>query len=156
MNKKFIVFLILFSVSILAISTVNATDLEYKDFDGYFSVKVPSSIDFQKDLNESREDGFNLVTASYMSENLAIIYMDSTITSNESASFYYQTFFEGAYPESVKCYESQEGDLKIMEPIKSDGSELPMVCKSSGNRLIIIMGDDIDLIKEMGHSIKFE
>ena len=59
MDKKliglFIVLFILFST----IGSVGAVKLVNKDFDGYFTMKVPKGMHFQKDVNGA--NNFNIV-----------------------------------------------------------------------------------------------
>ena len=152
MNKKY---LLLFIVFILAMGSVSAANFDNHDFDGYFTMDVPSGATFQKDINETNEEGIKLIMASYMNNDLAVMYMESPTFSENSSAWFYQSFFESICPDLDKCYESQEGNLTILEPKKINDEHLPMVGVSSGNEIVIIMGKDLDLIKEMGESVDF-
>lgn len=152
MNKKWIVLFIILCVSLLAVSSVSATNFVNRDFDGYFSMDVPDGSTFQKDINDTTEDGIRNIMAMYMNEKLVIIYIDSPFTSNESAEFFYQSFFEGMYPDATKCYETQEGNLTILEPTTINELNIPIVGTSQGNKILIVAGEDLDTCKQMAKS----
>lgn len=156
MNKKFIGLFVIFLVAILAMGSVGAANLKTNDFDGYFSMKIPKDVNFQKQSDSINESGFNMDMLTYASEELAIIYMDAPVLSENSSVFLYQTMFESMYPDLDECYESQEGNLTILEPKTIDEAHMPIVGSSSGSQLVMIVGKDLDLITEMGESIKFD
>ena len=156
MNKKFIGLFIIFLVAILAIGSVGAANLKTNDFDGYFSMKIPKDVNFQKQSDSINDNGFNMDMLLYASEELVIIYMDAPMLSENSSAFLYQGMFESMYPDLDECYESQEGNLTILEPKTIDDMHMPIVGSSSGSQLVIIIGKDLDLITEMGESIKFD
>ncbi len=155
MNKKGILLIVL-CISLFTISGVSAVNWDNQDFDGYFSMKVPNGVTFEKDINSSVESGINQINAFYMSDNILVEYMDSPLFSEDSAIFIYQSFFESINPESMGCYESQEDNITILEPLTNDGSEFPVVGMCNGNKLIIISGDDVQIIKEMVRSVEFK
>lgn len=156
MDKKWILVLSVLFVSLLAIGSVNAANLVDRDFDGFFSMEVPKGTTFQKDINNTSENNLTNVFAGYTNENMGIIYSDSFVFSENSSRFSYQGMFEAMNPDSTKCYESQDGDLTILEPTVTGDLNIPLVCKSSGNKMIIIFGKDLDTLKKMGHSVKFK
>lgn len=156
MNKKFIGLFVIFLVAILAMGSVGAANLKTNDFDGYFSMKIPKDVNFQKQSDSINESGFNMDMLTYASEELAIIYMDAPVLSENMSTFFYQTMFESMYPDLDECYESQEGNLTILEPKTIDEAHMPIVGSSSGSQLVMIVGKDLDLITEMGESIKFD
>lgn len=155
MDKKWICLFIIFLVAILAMGSVNAADLEDHNFKGYFSMKIPKNVHFEKQDDISDENGLKIVSLEYFSDDLAIMYMDTPVYTENSSEFFYQTFFESICPDLNKCYETQEGNLTILEPKKINDEHLPMVGVSSGNEIVIIMGKDLDLMKEMGESVDF-
>lgn len=155
MDKKWICLFIIFFAAVMAVGSVNAGDLENHDFKGYFSMKIPKNTHFEKEDDSSHENGLDMVYLSYMNENLVIIYMDTPVYTENSSVFFYQTFFESTFPDLDKCYESQEGNLTILEPKKIDDAHYPMVGTSSGSEIVIIAGKDLDMIKEMGESVDF-
>ena len=155
MDKKWICLFIIFFAAVMAVGSVNAADLENHDFKGYFSMKIPKNTHFEKEDDSSHENGLDMVYLSYMNENLVIIYMDTPVYTENSSVFFYQTFFESTFPDLDKCYETQEGNLTILEPKKINDEHFPMVGVSSGSEIVIIMGKDLDLIKEMGESVDF-
>ncbi len=153
MNKKY---LLLFIVFLLAIGSASAANFDNHDFDGYFTMDVPSGATFQKDINETNEEGIKLIVANYMSNDFAIMYMDSPLNTENSSAWFYQSFFEVGNPDLTKCYERQEGNLKILEPTTSNEASFPVVGVSSGNKMIIIMGNDTDVLEQMGKSVEFQ
>lgn len=155
MDKKWICLFIIFLAAILAVGSVNAADLENHDFKGYFSMKIPKNVHFDKQDDSTHEGGIDTIILTYVSDDLVIMYMDTPIYTENSSVFFYQTFFESICPDLDKCYESQEGNLTILEPKKINDEHLPMVGTSSGSEMVIITGKDLDLIKEMGESVDF-
>lgn len=156
MNNKWIILFIVFLVSLLAIGSVSAANFTNRDFDGYFSMKVPTGSTFEKESNITNESGFNIVDLAYMNDNLAIFYFDDPAYSENSSACFYQMMFETMNPDLAECYESQEGNLTILEPVAKNDMNFPLVGTSQGNKIIIVMGDDVNLIKQMGTSIKFK
>lgn len=155
MNKRVICLFAIFSIVVLTVGGVSAVDLDNRNFDNYFSMKVPKNVDFQKESNSTNEDGFKMDMLIYSSENLGIFYFDSPLTSENSSYTFYQQMFQGANPDLTQCYESQEDNLRILEPTVKDKTHASMVGTSSGNKFIILFGNDVNLLKEMGHSIRF-
>ena len=156
MDKKWIILFVIFFVSLLAIGNVGAANLSNRDFDGYFSMKVPKGVNFQKQANSTDDSGFNADTLSYLSEDLGIMYMDAPMISENMSTFFYQSLFESMYPDLDECYETQDGNLTILKPKTIDDTHMPIVGSCSGTKLVMIFGKDLDLIKEMGESIKFK
>ena len=155
MDKKWICLFIIFLAAILAVGSVNAADLENHDFKGYFSMKIPKNVHFDKQDDSTHEGGIDTIILTYVSDDLVIMYMDTPIYTENSSVFFYQSFFESICPDLDKCYESQEGNLTILEPKKINDEHLPMVGVSSGSEIVIIAGKDLDMIKEMGESVDF-
>ena len=156
MNKKVIGLFIIFFAAVLAMGSVGAATLKTNDFDGYFSMKVPKNVNFQKQANSSGDSGFNADMVTYASEDLVIMYMDSSMISENMSTFFYQSMFESMYPDLDDCYETQDGNLTILKPKTIDDTHMPIVGSCSGTKLVMIFGKDLDLIKEMGKSIKFK
>ena len=156
MDSKWICLFIIFLAAILAMGSVEATELENHNFKDYFSMEIPKDVTFEKQEDSSHENGINMVMLSYMSENLVIIYMDSTFVSENSSEFFVQSIFESNYPDLDECYETQDGNLTILKPKTIDDTHMPIVGSCSGTKLVMIFGKDLDLIKEMGESIKFK
>lgn len=154
MNKNVILLFAIFLVTVLAMGTVSAVNLENHDFDGYFSMDVPKDITFEKEDASIDENDFEASMITYMSNNLAIMYTD-TLVSENSSYYLYQEAFQSANPDLTKCYESQEDNLRILEPTSSDDFHFALVGTSSGNKIVMIMGNDVNLLKEIGHSIEF-
>ena len=129
-----------------------------KDFDDHFTMKVPKGMHFQKDVNETTEDGIPNQQISYLSDsgNIGIIYSDSPVFSENSTAFFSQKMFQGMYPDLSKCYESHEGNLTILEPVTTNEQYYPIVILSKGNEHVVIIGDNLSTIKKMGHSLRFD
>lgn len=94
---------------------------------------------------------------SYIGEDgIVFMYADSPMISEGSEDYWFQLLFQSVYPDATKCYESREGNLKILEQISNDGTQFPFVGIHEGNKTVIIIGEDVDLLKEMGHTLKFK
>ncbi|MBE6502204.1 MAG: hypothetical protein E7Z79_07150 [Methanobrevibacter thaueri] len=156
MDSKWICLFVIFLAAVMAMGSVGATDLETHEFGDYFSMKIPKNVHFEKDKNISHENGMDTIFLEYMSEDLDISYINNPIVTENSSEFFYQSLFESIYPELDECYEYQEGNLTILMPKKINDMHFPMVGTSSGNEIVIIMGKDIDMIKEMGKSVDFK
>ena len=155
MNKKVIMVLILFFVAVLAMGSVSAANMVNKNFDG-FSMDVPKNVDFKKETNSSANEDFQIDSVMYASEDLAIIYFDSPAFSENSSAFFSQLMFESLNVDLDKCYETQEGNMTILEPTQSDDNHFPVVSVHEGNRMVVISGVDLKLVKEMGKSVEFK
>ena len=155
MNKKVIMVLIIFFAVFLAIGSVSAANMVNKNFDG-FSMDVPKNADFKKETNSSAKEDFQMDSVMYVSEDLFIMYFDSPMFSQNSSSYFSQLMFEMMNVDLDKCYETQEGNMTILEPTQSDDNHFPVVSVHEGNRMVVISGVDLKLVKEMGKSVEFK
>ena len=119
-------------------------------------MKVPKNVDFHKEKNSTDENGFKMDMLMYISDNLIIMYFDTPIFSENTYYGLYQKIFQNANPDLTNCYESQEDNLRIMEPTVKDKTHASLVGTCSGNKFIILMGNDVNTLKSMGHSITFK
>ena len=156
MDRKWICLFIIFFAAVLAMGSVDAVELKNHNFKDYFSMKIPKNAHFQKQNDSSHENGLDMISLSYISQDLVIFYENATLFSENSSKFLYQSMFESSMPDLDECYEYQEGNLTILEPKKIDDTHLAMVGTSSGTESVIIMGKDLDLIKKMGKSVDFK
>ena len=156
MDKKWICLFIIFLAAVLAMGSVDAVELKNHNFKDYFSMKIPKNAHFQKQNMSYHEDGLDVVYLVYGNENLAIMYKDAPIYTENSSKFLYQNMFQYVMPDLDECYEYQEGNLTILEPKKIDDMHVPIVGVSCGNESVIIVGKDLDLIKKMGKSVDFK
>jgi len=46
--------------------------------------------------------------------------------------------------------------MTILEPTQSDDNHFPVVSVHEGNRMVVISGVDLKLVKEMGKSVEFK
>jgi len=155
MNRKFLGLCIIFLVAVLTMGAVGATNLERHDFDGYFSMDVPEGAAFEKQNSSTYENGIKIDSISYMSDSMVIFYMATPLLSEYSSYSLYQTMFESVNSDLTQCYESQEDNLRILEPTANDTVHFALVGTSSGNKTVLLMGNDVALLKEMGHTIRF-
>lgn len=155
MNKKFIGLFVIFFIAIMAMGSVNAVNLKNHNFDDYFSMKVPTT-DFEKEDGSFQVNGTDSISISYYNDEFYIGYTDVEMFSEDNSAFIFQFFYQIINPDSNKCYESQEGNLKVLEPTKNDGTQVPLVGFCEGNKFLIIAGEDVDLLKEMAHTVKFK
>ena len=156
MDRKWICLFIIFMAAIMAMGSVDAAELKDHNFKDYFSMKIPKNVHFQKNDDSSHENGLDLVSLEYVSNDLVIMYKDAPIYTENSSEFLYQNMFQYVMPDLDECYEYQEGNLTILEPKKIDDMHVPIVGVSCGNESVIIVGKDLDLIKKMGKSVDFK
>lgn len=156
MNKKLAILLIICFASFLAIGSVSAANLKHHNFDNYFSMDVPKDMSFQKQDDSTNENGIKLTTISYVTDETVVMYMDTPVLSENSSDFFFQSMFESMNPDLTECYESQEDNLRIIEPVGNDGQHLAIVGTSSGNEMVMLAGLDTDLLRDMGRTIEFK
>lgn len=159
MNKKYLSILIICLLGfILCVGAVSAKSMKTEHF-GDFKMDVPKDSNFVKqEIDEGSEDSdLPLSMDVYVDEKnlIAFYYIDSPIFAGENNAIIYQGIFSSLNPDINQSYESQEGDLRIIEPVPKSEMTLSMVGTTSGNETIMIFGQDISLLKEIGHSITF-
>ena len=136
--------------------SVSAADLENHDFDGYFSMDVPKGADFRNDTISFSENGTDNVIVDYGGDKLEITYADAPLLFKNHSSDYYEVMFDLLYPGYVLNSTGSEGNLTVFEAFDDFGETFPVVGTANGNRMIIVIGDDLDLVKQMGASIRFK
>jgi hypothetical protein len=155
MNKKVICLFAIFSIAVLTVGGVSAANLVNHDFGDNFSMKIPKNADFHKEKNSTEINGVKMEMIAYYSDSLAIMYIDSQVISENSSYGLYQGVFQNVNPDLTQCYESQDDNLRILEPTVKDKTHISVVGTSSGNKIIILAGNDLDTLKAMGRSIRF-
>ena len=150
MNKRLIGVSIIFLIAVLAMGSASAVS---HDFDGQFSMNIPKGTTFQKEDMSNGEEGINIL---YMNDELMVEYFDSVSFSEESSKYFYQTTFEMANSDLDQCYETQEGNVTLLQPVTSDGQHFPMAFVESGHKMVIVIGEDASSIKKMAESVVFE
>ena len=159
MNKK----LILICVIALALSVgaVSAVNLENKNFDDAFSIKVPKNSNFAVQAMD-KESGFNFSSNVSLKmhvdekNQIVIIYSDIPMISNNSVDWWYQNMFQSLNPDLDSCYETQIGDMKYLKPVKESPTNLALAGINKGNDTVMVAGSDYDLVKSMGKTVKFK
>ena len=147
---------------ILCIGAVSAAKLESKTFDDHLSIKVPKGSNFvaqEQDMDSG--DGFfnqNISLNSYVDEQnqIVIIYCNFAVISNDSADMFYQYMFQSINPDLDSCYETQDGDLKFLKPIKKSQTNMALAGVNHGNNTVMVIGTDYDLVKSMGKTVVFK
>ena len=155
MNNKWILLLIISFASLLVIGSVSASDLTVRDFDNHFSMKTPKGVSFQKEEQPSNDE-IESINIIYSSENLALVYMDSPVFSQNSSVAFVQQMFESSVADLNECYEIQDGNVEILKPKTVDETHPAIAAVSTGSKMLFIMGTDFDSLKEMAHSVKFK
>ncbi|WP_288267287.1 hypothetical protein [uncultured Methanobrevibacter sp.] len=177
--KKILVATIVLAMIVLSMSAVNAGFLDFlsgvpelseQDFEN-FTMKVPVDSTFKESSSMNRYDGDdNEDTMNFMFNddpdgshpswsdgNISIQYFDYKEDGfsdyKEVLSAQIDSIREICVPENEK----QEGDLYIFTA-HPDDRDLYVVCKESNNKLIVLTDTNmnLNLLKEMGNSIKFK
>ncbi len=142
----------------LCVSVVSAEQMKSKTFGNVFSMDVPKDSNFVEEPIEDGDDSdIPMVSKFYVDENLQIglFYFDSVMFNNDNAGLLYQSLFKSINPDLNKSYESQEDNVKIMEPV--GGSEnFAIVGYHDGNKTVIIMGNDVNTMKDMARTVEFK
>ena len=159
MNKRYISLLIICLFGcMLCMSVVCAKDsMKNQKFGNEFKMDVPKNSNFAQQARESDEnETVPFDEKLYFDEKsqIAVEYINSSVFSNNTAIFC-QVFFESGNADLNKSYEYQEGDLRVMEPVSKSSSYFSVVGKGSGNKFVMLSGQDVSLMKKMAHSIEF-
>ena len=159
MDKKFI--LICIVALVLSVGAVSAVNLENKNFDDAFSIKVPKNSNFAL---QAMDDGSGFNFSSNVSfkmyvdqkNQIIVLYSDVPLISKDSADFVYQKMFQSMNPNLDSCYETQIGDMKYLKPVKESSTNFALAGINKGNNTVMVAGSDYDLVKEMGETVKFK
>ena len=84
-----------------------------------------------------------------------IFYSSVPIFSKDSVDMLYQMMFQNLNPDLDSCYETQDGDLKFLKPIKKSSTNMALAGFNQGNKTVMVIGTDYDLVYDMGKTIKF-
>lgn len=130
------------------------------DFNSEFKMAVPENTRFLKEWNNTNL--LNLVNAySYFDKNneFSVVYADSPLVTHE---FLNEVIDEGN--RSGNATVTVEGDLIIAHSLKNNGKVGNTLEKSNftetimiqkGHMVVVINGNDLDLIKQMANTIEF-
>ena len=159
MNNKYLSIIIICLLGImLCMGAVSAKSMKAKNFND-FTMDVPTDSNFvEQEIEDGSEDSDVLMSAeTYLDEkNLIILmYIDSPLFAGENNAAIYQGMFSSINPDVNQSYESQDGNLRVIEPVPKSDMTFPMVALTSGNETVMLFGQDVSLPKEMGHSVKF-
>ena len=159
MDKKFISICII--ALVLSIGAVSAVNLETKNFDDTFSIKVPKNSNFAVQAMD-KESGFNFSSNVSLKmhvdekNQIIVIFSDIPLISKDSADYWYQYMFQNMNPNLDSCYETQIGDMKYLKPVKESSTNFALAGINKGNNTVMVAGLDYDLVKEMGETVKFK
>lgn len=152
MDRKWILLALVF----ILIGSVSAADLENRDFDGYFSMDVPKGANFTNSSINITENATDDVIVTYMGDKLEITYLNAQFLFENQSSDYFDAIFELLYPGYDLYHRGSDENMTLFEAVDEDWATYPVVGISNGNRMIFIIGEDLNLVKEMGASVKFE
>ena len=159
MDKKFI--LICIVALVLSVGAVSAVNLENKNFDDAFSMKVPKNSNFAiQAMNESAGFNFssNVTLKMYVDQKnqIVVISTDVPMITNDSADFWYQNMFQSMNPNLDSCYETQIGEMKYLKPVKESSTNPALAGINKGNNTVMVAGTNYDLVKDMGKTVEFK
>jgi len=159
MDKKFISICII--ALVLSIGAVSAVNLETKNFDDTFSIKVPKNSNFAVQAMD-KESGFNFSSNVSLKmhvdekNQIIVIFSDIPMISKDSTDYWYQYMFQNMNPDLDSCYETQIGDMKYLKPVKESSTNFALAGTNKGNDTVMVAGTDYDLVKSMGETVKFK
>lgn len=130
------------------------------DFDSRFTMVVPDDVKFLKEWDRDTEFNFGQGTSYFdKSHKIGIVYANSPIITDALVNYVIDYGNE-----SSNTTIEYDGDLIIAHNIKNNGKMAKTLDKSNfkyaifsqkNHEIIIIQGNDLDLIKTMANSIKF-
>ena len=147
MDKKFISICII--ALVLSIGAVSAVNLETKNFDDTFSIKVPKNSNFAVQAMD-KESGFNFSSNVSLKmhvdekNQIIVIFSDIPLISKDSADYWYQYMFQNMNPDLDSCYETQIGDMKYLKPVKESPTNFALAGTNKGNDTVMVAGTDYD------------
>ena len=159
MNNKYFSFLIICLVAgMLCMGGVCAKEsTEVHNF-GEFKMDVPKDSDFkEQSIDPENLNDMPGEMSAYVDEQslMFVYYIYSPLFSGEGNSALYQLMFEGINVDVNQAYEYQDGNLRVIEPVHKSDMTFSEVALTSGNETVLLCGQDVSLLKEMGHSVKF-
>ncbi|WP_298502390.1 hypothetical protein [uncultured Methanobrevibacter sp.] len=158
MNKKYISILIICSlITVLCMGLVCAKSMQTQDFYS-FKIDTPNGSNFVKEEIEIDEDNiFPGSQEAYVDEQnqIMIYYIDSPIFAGENNAIIYHALFSTLNPDANQSYEYQEDNLRVIETVTESEMNLQLVGLTSGNETILLIGTDVDLLKDMAHTVEF-
>lgn len=155
MKSKYLIGIGLIFIILLTCGCVNAKMQEH-DFEHYFSMDVPKNSNFEK-LEGKLYDNLPFEETDYVDSknNIVIGYISDSMVSEDNVDCNYNQLFKLINPKLKECFEYQEGNIKVLEPKKKSNENFAVVGLHQDNDTIIIIGNDVDTLKEMAHSVKF-
>lgn len=154
MKNNYLIGVSLIFVIMLSCGFVSA-EMVQQDFGRDFSMDVPGDSDFQKVESEVYAD-YPFDEKDYFDSNsqIIVIFTSDNMFSEDNVDCNYFELFKIVNSDLEKCVEYQEDGIKVLDP-KSDEHSAIVGFHQDGNT-VIILGNDVNLIKEMAHSIKFK
>lgn len=143
----------------MSMSTVCANSMTSHDFDGNFKMDVPKDSNFVKQAMEDNKDAdvLQLDSGTYLDEkNLILVeFVDSPLISDSNDKVLYHYVFSEANGDLNQSYEYQEDNLRVIVPVKNTDEYISVVGFNEGNKTVCLMGYDVDLLKDMAHTVEF-
>lgn len=160
MNNKYLsIFIIGLLACMLCMGVVCAKDsMKNQKFGKEFKMDVPNDSKFaQQALEADENEEVPLNEKVYFDEKTQIMidYANSSMFSENNTAIFYQYVFESINVDLNQSYEYQEGDIRVIEPVTKSNLYFSMVGVTSGNQIVLLFGDDVNLMKKMAHSIEF-
>ena len=151
MDRKWILLALVF----ILMGSVSAVDLESRDFDGYFSMDVPKGMNFTNNSIDVSENGTDDVIVDYEGDRLEITYLNAQFLFENHSSDYFDVIFELLYPGYDLYPRFSDENMTVFEAVDKDWDTYPVAGVASENRMILIIGEDLNLVRQMGSSVKF-
>ena len=157
-NRRLSILIIFLLIGVLCMSVVCAESMETQDFLN-FKIDTPKGSNFveQPVENGTEINGVPISQVAYADESnqIVIYYINSPVLSGDGNSVFYQLFFESVNPELNQSYESQEGNLRVIEPVHKSEMSFSLVGLNSGNETLLLFGPDVTLLKDMANTAEF-
>ena len=127
---------------------------DFKDF----KMDVPKDSNFVKQPLEDLDDDMGFEEKAYLDEKNQIVinYGYFPIATDDNVYLFYQFAFESLNPDLNQSIEYQEDNLRIIEPNSNSDMYFSLVGVNSGSEMVMLFGDDVNLLKTMAHSVEFQ
>lgn len=156
MNGKYLFGFCLILVIILSCGCASAA-MEQHNFGNDFSMEVPKNSNFEK-LEGELYDQLPFEEKDYLDEKnqILVVFCSDPMISDENVDCNYDMIFKTINSDLDECYEYFDGNLKILEPKKKSENNMAVIGQHIDNNTVILVGNDVDSLKEMAKTISFE
>lgn len=155
MKNRYVLIFCLIFIILFTCGCVSAK-MQQHNFEHDFTMDVPKDSNFEKVESELYSE-LPFEETDYIDEKNKIVvgYICDPMISDENVDCNYDELFKLINPDLDECFEYQESNMKILEPKKKSDDNFAVVGLHQDNNTVILVGNDVDMLKEMMQSVEF-